>query len=261
MSKILYEVVRIIGYGDTSVVFEAVEKSTKRTVAVKKISIQDIKQDQEYGIVSQLHHPNVIASDYSFINISNKDDKFLNIVTAKYDEDMKHLIKFHREQCSPFPKTLLKLYAYQMIRGLVYLEAAGVVHRDIKPSNYLLDYSAQRVVLCDFGSATNSKVSAETGTPETSKVYTPPELLLGVGEHSSKSDIWSLGCTIAELILMRPIFKGKSSQDIVLNIFEILGIPTKGTLRSVYKIKENLSNLEKPKSIGLKKVLLCSLSC
>lgn len=51
------------------------------------------------------------------------------------------------------PSILVKLYAYQIMRSLVYIHTSNICHRDIKPHNILVDPVSNRVVLCDFGSA------------------------------------------------------------------------------------------------------------
>lgn len=53
----------------------------------------------------------------------------------------------------PFPNILVKLYSYQMIRSIAYIQGLGICHRDIKPQNVLVDPATHVVKLCDFGSA------------------------------------------------------------------------------------------------------------
>jgi serine/threonine protein kinase len=100
-----------------------------------------------------------------------------------------------------FPETITAVYMSQVLNGLVYLHEQGVIHRDIKGANILLTKDGQ-AKLADFGVA-----SKATGIDEASVVGTPywmaPEVieLSGAGPHS---DIWSVGCTVIELIEGKP---------------------------------------------------------
>jgi serine/threonine-protein kinase len=103
--------------------------------------------------------------------------------------------KFSREQ-------ILRV-ADEALDALVALHAAGLVHRDIKPSNLLLT-SSGKLVLIDFGIACQCNASSEhrlVGSPS----YCSPEQILG-RPVDGRSDIYSLGCTLYELVFGRPPF-------------------------------------------------------
>ena len=67
--------------------------------------------------------------------------------------DLYNILKFFRKSKRPMPDPLVKLYSYQMLRGLAYIHSIGICHRDIKPQNVLVDPETHIVKLCDFGSA------------------------------------------------------------------------------------------------------------
>lgn len=100
-----------------------------------------------------------------------------------------------------FPENLVGLYMSQVLGGLLYLHEQGVIHRDIKGAN-ILTTKQGLVKLADFGVA-----SRTTGIHESSVVGTPywmpPEVIELTGA-SSASDIWSLGCTVIELLEGKP---------------------------------------------------------
>lgn len=102
-----------------------------------------------------------------------------------------------------FPENLVALYMSQVLHGLLYLHEQGVIHRDIKGAN-ILTTKEGLVKLADFGVATRA-----TGLDEASVVGTPywmaPEVIALSGATTA-SDIWSLGCTVIELLDGRPPF-------------------------------------------------------
>lgn len=101
-----------------------------------------------------------------------------------------------------FPENLVALYTYQVLHGLLYLHEQGVIHRDIKGAN-ILTTKEGLVKLADFGVATRK----DTGLHESSVVGTPywmaPEVIELAGATTA-SDIWSLGCTVIELLDGKP---------------------------------------------------------
>ena len=100
-----------------------------------------------------------------------------------------------------FPENLVGLYMSQVLHGLLYLHEQGVIHRDIKGAN-ILTTKQGLVKLADFGVATRT-----TSLHESSVVGTPywmaPEVIELSGATTA-SDIWSLGCTVIELLDGRP---------------------------------------------------------
>jgi serine/threonine protein kinase len=100
-----------------------------------------------------------------------------------------------------FPENLVALYMSQVLHGLLYLHEQGVIHRDIKGAN-ILTTKEGLVKLADFGVATK-----QSGLDQSSVVGTPywmaPEVIELSGATTS-SDIWSLGCTVIELIEGKP---------------------------------------------------------
>ena len=106
---------------------------------------------------------------------------------------------------------LIKVYAYQLFRGLNYLSQRGVVHRDIKPQNLLVDPGCHALKICDFGSAKKIKKDDKNIAYTCSRYYRAPELLFGSRYYSFPVDMWAAGCVLAELFLGSPLFKGENS--------------------------------------------------
>mmetsp|Transcript_41805 Transcript_41805/g.50131 ORF Transcript_41805/g.50131 Transcript_41805/m.50131 type:complete len:1006 (-) Transcript_41805:40-3057(-) len=143
-----------------------------------------------------------------------------------------------------FTEVQVKCIFKQLLSVLDYMHKNRYVHRDIKCSNILLT-SRFQLKLADFGLARSIDDSyrvfdnsSNTGGDSlsyskaeyTNKVitlwYRPPELLLGETRYDTSVDIWSAGCILAELILGRPLFAGKSDMEQLELIFSVMGSPT-----------------------------------
>ena len=102
-----------------------------------------------------------------------------------------------------FPENLVGIYMTQVLHGLQYLHDQGVIHRDIKGANILTTKDG-KVKLADFGVSTSTLAGADkeaqvVGTP----YWMAPEIIQLSGATSA-SDIWSLGCTVIELLEGKP---------------------------------------------------------
>lgn len=118
--------------------------------------------------------------------------------------------------------SITKNYMYQLLKGLDYIHERNIAHRDLKPENILYSQNGT-LKICDFGS---SKIIDQNGknTPYiVSRYYRAPELILSITKYGTEIDIWSTGCILAELFLLRPLFKGKSEGDQIFEILSILG--------------------------------------
>ena len=97
-----------------------------------------------------------------------------------------------------------------------------IAHRDLKPENILLSKSG-KIKICDFG---HSKILDQNGknTPfVVSRVYRAPELLLCITKYTTAIDIWSVGCILAELFILKPVFDGNTEGNQLFKIFRYLG--------------------------------------
>src|SRR3989475_8326563 len=102
--------------------------------------------------------------------------------------------------------------------ALSYAHSRGVVHRDIKPENVLLE--AGQAVVSDFGIARAITAAAaenltETGTTVGTPAYMSPEQSAGSRELDGRSDIYSLGCVLYEMLAGHPPFLGATAQEVL----------------------------------------------
>jgi glycogen synthase kinase 3 beta len=169
-------------------------------------------------------------------------------------ETLSDLITENIKNHKKFDKITLKIFAYQMLKCIGYLHSLGICHRDIKPQNILIDPSDNTLKLCDFGCAKHLVKTESNIAYICSRFYRPPELVIGATKYTTQVDVWSMGCVIAELVLERPIFPGKSASDQLMVIMNILGTPTNEEARVMNYRFRGVSRLPKIKAKPWKEV-------
>ena len=158
---------------------------------------------------------------------------------------LSNLIYQNRKKHTKFDPILLKLFSYQMLKSIGYLHSLSICHRDIKPNNILIDPKDYTLKLCDFGCAKHLKPTESNISYICSRFYRPPELVVGATKYTTQVDVWSIGCVIAELVLNRPIFPGKSATDQLMEIIKVLGTPTNDQIKYMGGKPINVDKLPK----------------
>jgi len=99
---------------------------------------------------------------------------------------------------------------YQVARGLHFMHSANIVHRDLKPSNILTTEDCE-IKICDFGLSRAIEDQKDILTEYVvTRFYRAPEIMLSSQGYTKAVDIWSLGCTFAELMTFKVLFPGKN---------------------------------------------------
>lgn len=200
-----------LGQGGMGVVYRAYDPDLKREVALKTI-LQDsdpviIKRFQrEAETMSKLSHPHIVKV-YEVGNV-----KGCPYFTMEFIEG-KTLAEWSKEEKIPVARVLELVK--KVARAIQYAHSHGILHRDIKPSNILLDSTGEPKVM-DFGLALDvaretrfSNTGGVLGTP----AYMPPEQALGKKrELDVRSDVYSLGAVLYELLTGIPAFHGSGPQ-------------------------------------------------
>ncbi|EEE54080.1 hypothetical protein OsJ_00810 [Oryza sativa Japonica Group] len=199
---ISYMAERVVGTGSFGIVFQAKCLETGETVAIKKV-LQDRRyKNRELQLMRAMEHPNVICLKHCFFSTTSRDELFLNLVMEYVPETLYRVLKHYSNANQRMPLIYVKLYIYQLFRGLAYIHTVpGVCHRDVKPQNVLVDPLTHQVKLCDFGSAKVLVPGEPNISYICSRYYRAPELILVQPEYTTSIDIWSAGCVLAELLL------------------------------------------------------------
>ncbi|HLX62195.1 MAG TPA: protein kinase [Planctomycetota bacterium] len=209
-----FELVEHLGEGASGAVFKALQKSLNREVAVKILNT-DIAQDdeaveqflREARAVAQLNHPNVVHG--YFVGT----DHGLNYFAMELLDGGSTRQLMEAEGGRLSEKRALEI-VQQAALGLKAAHARGILHRDVKPDNILL--TADGVAkLTDLGIAQVVRTTTDTGTFAGSPPYVAPEIIKGTALNDPRSDIYSLGATLFELLIGAPPFLADDPQEIL----------------------------------------------
>ncbi|KAL5761355.1 hypothetical protein ACOSP7_017619 [Xanthoceras sorbifolium] len=192
-----------IGKGAYGRVYKGLDLENGDFVAIKQVSLENIAQEdlniimQEIDLLKNLNHKNIVK----YLG-SSKTKSHLHII-LEYVENgsLANIIKPNK--FGPFPESLVAVYIAQVLEGLVYLHEQGVIHRDIKGAN-ILTTKEGLVKLADFGVATKlTEADVNTHSVVGTPYWMAPEVIEMSGVCAA-SDIWSVGCTVIELLTCVP---------------------------------------------------------
>jgi len=204
-------------------------------VAIKRLRVQNTDEGmplshvREIALLRQLdafEHPNVIrlldVCPGESTSVANEIR--LNLVFEYVDMDLDILLKKTIDANKQLSNGEIKIITRQMLSGLDFLHQHRVCHRDLKPQNILLSKSGQ-IKIADFGLARTYSFSMALTTVVVTLWYRPPEVLLQ-SSYATPVDLWSIGCIVAELFLLQPLFPGTSEVNQLSTIFRLLGTPS-----------------------------------
>ncbi|XP_035899197.1 protein kinase shaggy isoform X2 [Anopheles stephensi] len=232
--EVSYTDTKIIGNGSFGVVFQAKLCDTGELVAIKKV-LQDKRfKNRELQIMRRLEHCNIVKLKYFFYSSGEKKDEvYLNLVLEYIPETVYKVARHYAKNKLTIPINYIRIYMYQLFRSLAYIHSLGICHRDIKPQNLLLNPETAVLKLCDFGSAKQLLDGEPNVSYICSRYYRAPELIFGAINYTTKIDVWSAGCVLAELLLGQPIFPGDSGVDQLVEIIKVLGTPTREQIKEM----------------------------
>ncbi|XP_062441608.1 cyclin-dependent kinase 17 isoform X1 [Rhea pennata] len=215
-----------LGEGTYATVYKGRSKLTENLVALKEIRLEHEEGApctaiREVSLLKDLKHANIVT-----LHDIVHTDKSLTLVFEYLDKDLKQ----YMDDCGNIMSMHnVKLFLYQILRGLAYCHRRKVLHRDLKPQNLLINEKGE-LKLADFGLARAKSVPTKTYSNEVVTLwYRPPDVLLGSSEYSTQIDMWGVGCIFFEMASGRPLFPGSTVEDELHLIFRLLGTPCQET--------------------------------
>jgi Tol biopolymer transport system component/predicted Ser/Thr protein kinase len=214
-----YKITEKLGEGGMGVVYKAEDTKLDRPVALKflaahLVSDQEVRKrfEREAKAAAALNHPN-ICTVYEIDEVEGKT--FISMAFIEGEALDKTI------EGGPLKLANVLDIAIQAARGLQAAHEKKIVHRDIKPANLMVTGSGpkQHITIMDFGLAQLADRSKLTRTDETmgTVTYMSPEQTYGA-DIDHRSDIWSLGVVIYEMVTGQPPFKGHYDKAVMYSI-------------------------------------------
>ena len=220
-----FEIVKNLGSGGFGNVLLCIEKSTGRKVAIKEMkknykTFEDCLQEKEVLSLRKIKHENVVR----LLQIFRENDKMF-LVFELLQESLLDTIS---KRTKPFTDEEVRYIAKQILTGLQTVHKQGFFHRDMKPDNLMWD-SEGTLKITDFGLAKEIRSRPPYTEYVSTRWYRAPEIILKHPFYNSPVDIWAVGCILAELYTLKPLFPGTSETDQLFKICNICGSPSEST--------------------------------
>ena len=209
-----YEIDSLIGQGGMSFVYRATDLKMGRAVAIKVLK-EEYCEDQDFirkfqneaQAAAKLNHPNIVA----VYDIIDNHDKKMHYIVMELVEGI--TLKTYIQRRGRMDSKEAIAIALQVIGGIEQAHKNGIVHRDIKPQNMIVS-SDGTVKVADFGIARAATQQTVNTTVMGSVHYISPEQAKS-GQADERSDIYSFGCTLYEMLTGKVPYDGGTSVSVV----------------------------------------------
>merc|ERR1712072_885868 len=226
-----YELIKKLGRGKYSEVFEGVNANNEEKCVVKILKpVKKRKIKREIKILQNLcggkniiklldavRDPQSKTPSLVFEHVNNTDFKVLYPTFDDID---------------------VRYYISEVLKALDFCHSVGIMHRDVKPHNIMIDHEKRKLRLIDWGLAEFYHPGTEYNVRVASRYFKAPELLVDYKMYDYSTDLWSLGCMFAGLIFRKePFFHGHDNTDQLVRIVRVLGSDELEAYLAKYNIK------------------------
>ncbi|VDC00936.1 unnamed protein product [Peniophora sp. CBMAI 1063] len=233
-----WQLIREMGSGAYGVVASAADEISGETVAIKMVTRVFDKVSLAKRALRELtllRHFNNHENITGLIDVDAIAPGFneIYLFMEPMEADLHQIIKSGQALTNEH----VQYFVYQILRGMKYIHSASVVHRDLKPGNLLVNSDCE-LKICDFGLSRGFDAQSEDGVSHMTEYvatrwYRAPEIMLAFRRYDTAIDVWSIGCILAELLLGKPMFKGKDYVDQLNKILDFVGTPSDEVLRRI----------------------------
>ncbi|XP_026005957.1 serine/threonine-protein kinase MAK-like isoform X3 [Astatotilapia calliptera] len=215
-----YTTLKQLGDGTYGSVLLGKSNETGELVAIKRMKRKFYSWDEclnlrEVKSLKKLNHANVVK-----LKEVIRENDYLYFVFEYMKENLYQLMKEREDQM--FSENEIRNILFQVLSGLAFVHKHGYFHRDLKPEN-ILCMGPELVKIADFGLAREIRSQPPYTDYVSTRWYRAPEVLLRSNSYSSPIDIWAVGCIMAELYTLTPLFPGNNEVDEILKICQVLG--------------------------------------
>ncbi len=232
-----YKIIKKIGEGGMGTVYLASDTMLERNVAIKVLNSLLTMDSQftdrfrhEAKVQASLIHPNIVT----LYNYFREGDNYCMVMEYVEGDTLKQLIT----NTGPLPEQKVVWLLNQILEAVGYAHKKGIIHRDIKPSNILLTGDNTAKIL-DFGIAKilQDKGLTKTGTKMGTIYYMSPEQIKAVKDIDHRTDIYSIGVTLYEMLSGRIPFNVDTDSD-----FEIMNEIVTGEIKDPREYYPHISD-------------------
>jgi serine/threonine protein kinase len=214
-----YQIESLIGRGGMASVYKAYDPNLRRTVGIKVIHPQFSSNpdflrrfEEEATLVAHLRHPNIVQ----VFDFAHDKDLYYMVMEFLAGETIQARLRRLSVANRRMPLKDALRYTIDICQALDEAHQRGLIHRDIKPANVMLDLSG-KAILMDFGIARILGGSQHTATGAVigTAMYMSPEQIRGL-HLDARSDLYSLGVTLFEMLGGRPPFESDSAMTLMM---------------------------------------------
>ncbi len=243
-----YEIVRELARGGMGVVYEALQSSLGRRVALKVLHPGMVLSDnarerfaREATTAARLHHTHIVPvyavgeeEGVHYYAMQYIDGPSLKGCLEGMRAEGSHPTAVHFRRAAGWGR--------QVAEALAYAHGEGTIHRDVKPSNLLLD-GRDHVWVTDFGLARRSAeitITASGDVVGTARYMSPEQASGGHAQLDARTDVYSLGATLHELVCLQPAVPGDSREEVLGRIAQRTPPPLRRVSRDVPRDLETI---------------------